>query len=88
MEKKMQATEIELDTFWGTPTTEAQFDEALSRQTAAFDADDLQTIAAEHALEIMSLMSIDSRAIGRIFTREKAVLILRRVRVELNGATA
>ena len=84
----MQVTEMELEHFWGNDTTEAQFDEAFARQLDAFDADDLQTIAAEHAVEIMSLMSIDSRAIGRIFTREKSVLILRRVRDELNGATA
>ena len=84
----MHATDIELDTFWGSPTTEAQFDEALSRQTAAFDADDLQTIAAEHALEIMALMRVDCRAVGHVFSREKALLILRRVRVELNGDSA
>ena len=84
----MQATDIELDTFWGTPSTKAQFDEALSRQIAAFDGDDLQTIAAENADEIMSLMRVDSRAVGYVFSREKALLIMRRVRTELHGAAA
>lgn len=84
----MQATEVELETFWGTPSTKAQFHDALSRQLAAFDADDLQTIAAEHADEIMTLMRVDSQSVGYVFSREKALLIMRRVRVELNGAAA
>ena len=84
----MQATDIELDTFWGTPSTKAQFDEALSRQIAAFDGDDLQTIAADHADEIMSLMRVDSSAVGYVFSREKALLVMRRVRTELHGVAA
>ena len=84
----MEATEVELETFWGTPSTKAQFNEALSRQLAAFDADDLQTIAFEHALEIMGLMRVDSQSVGYVFSREKALLVMRRVRTELHGAAA
>lgn len=80
------ATDAELDSFYGVPATQAEIDEAIKRQSAAFDKDDLLDILYEHGDKILADLSKSySWSVGdRIYQARKSV-IASRASCELYG---
>ena len=82
----MEATDRELDQFWGTPVSEAQWAEATERQTLAYDSDDLDEVVYEHSAVILAALAAgDLLTIGKVFADARAKTITRRVSFELTG---
>ena len=53
----MEATDRELEQFWGTPTTAEQWAEATERQTLAYDSDDLDEVVYENSAVILAALA-------------------------------
>ena len=82
----MEATDRELDQFWGTPVSEAQWAEATERQTQGYDEDDLADAVYENsAILLAALAAGDLLTIGKVFADARAKTITRRVSFELTG---
>ena len=64
MNPQESATDRELDQFYGTPPTEAQVQESISRFTTAFDKDDFIEIVSDHFDALMMLMLTAPYAMG------------------------
>ena len=84
----MEATDRELEQFWGTPTTAEQWAEATERQTRGYDEDDLADAVYENsAILLAALAAGDLIKVGAVLAAERAKTILRRVNIELTGET-
>lgn len=80
----MQATDAELDQHYGPDETEEQWVEAYQRQWLAYDADDLQTAAAEHATRIFALLKVRNfAAVGQLLDVDRATVAARRAAHEM-----
>ena len=88
MNPQENATDRELDQFYGTPPTEAQVQESIARFTEAFDADDLATIAS-YGEEVLlpALASGDLLKVGLFMSESRKALIAGWVSKELYGKT-
>ena len=87
MNPEESATDRELDQFYGTPPTEAQVQEAISRFTGAFDRDDLIEIVSDHADALMMLMLSAPYAMGEQIAIYRRRMIADWVSKELYGKT-
>ena len=84
----MEATDRELEQFWGTPTTAAQWAEATERQTRGYDEDDLTDAVYENsAILLAALAAGDLIKVGAVLAAERTKTITRRVNIELTGET-
>ena len=84
----MEATDRELEQFWGTPTTAEQWAEATERQTRAYDIDDLHEVVYENSAVILAaLAASELLTVGKVFADARAKTITRRVNIELTGET-
>ena len=82
----MEATDRELEQFWGTPTTAAQWAEATERQTRGYDEDDLADAVYENsAILLAALAAGDLIKVGAVLAAERTKTITRRVSFELTG---
>ena len=81
-----EATDSELDTFWGRPATEYEWANAKREATQAYDADDVQVAAYELAAEILdALRDNDFQKVGEILATARAVTIARRTSFAVTG---
>ena len=84
----MEATDRELEQFWGTPTTAEQWAEATERQTQGYDEDDLVDAVYENsAILLAALAAGDLIKVGAVLAAERTKTITRRVNIELTGET-
>jgi len=84
----MNATIQELDTFYGTETTLAQFNECSKRQTEAYDEQDLIDACNDQQGDILIALALgDIVKVGRILATERQFTIERRINIELFGRT-
>ena len=82
----MEATDRELEQFWGTPTTAEQWAEATERQTLAYDSDDLDEVVYENSAVILAALAAgDLMTVGKVFADAREKTITRRVSFELTG---
>ena len=80
------ATNKELDQFYGREVTQAEINDAIVRQAAAFDADDLAEIVAENAVNILAYMQYGYIwLIGHRLIEARKEIIDRRASIELYG---
>ena len=83
----MQATERELDQFYGHVVEERQLHEATKRHEDAYDLDDLFDACAEHQEVILyCIQKQHYTKIGHLFTAHKDATVKRRVNLELGLA--
>jgi hypothetical protein len=83
-----EATDKELEQFWGTPVSESQWAEATERQTRGYDEDDLADAVYENsAILLAALAAGDLKKVGAVLAAERTKTITRRVNVELTGET-
>lgn len=67
-------------------SAETIFDHVVSRQSEAFDADDVAEITGDHGAELVALLNIgDALAIGKLLIQAKAELVFRRAQFEHYG---
>jgi len=79
-------TDKELDQFYGREVTESEIRDAIARQAAAFDANDLTEVVAENAVLILAYLQGEYfEDIGRAIDRQKRETIARRASIELYG---
>ena len=52
-----EATDRELDEFWGTPVSESQWAEATERQTRGYDEDDLADAVYENSAILLAALA-------------------------------
>ena len=84
----MEATDRELEQFWGTPITAEQWAEATERQTRGYDEDDLADAVYENsAILLAALAAGDLIKVGAVLAAERTKTITRRVNIELTGET-
>lgn len=80
------ATDAELDSFYGVPATQAEIEEAIKRQSAAFDKDDLLDILYEHGDKILAdLANAYTWSVGDRIYQVRKETIARRTSMELYG---
>ena len=83
----MEATNRELNQFYGHEVEERKVHEATKRHEDAFDLDDLFDTCVEHEAVILHCIQKQQYAsIGEIFTKQRADVVKRRVNLELGLA--
>ena len=81
-----EATDSELDTFWGREPSAYEWANAKREAAQAYDADDVQTAAIDHGAEILdALRSNDLHKVGEIFAAARAATIARRASFAVTG---
>jgi hypothetical protein len=83
-----EATDRELEQFWGTPVSESQWAEATERQTRGYDEDDLADAVYENSTVLLAALAAgDSTQVGAVLAAARTLTISRRVDIELTGET-
>jgi hypothetical protein len=83
-----EATDRELEKFWGTPVSEAQWARATERHAEAYDEDDLADAVYENSTVLLAALAAgDLPKVGAVLAAARTLTISRRVDIELTGET-
>jgi hypothetical protein len=83
-----EATDRELDEFWGTPVCPSQWARATERHAEAYDEDDLADAVFENSEVLLAALAAgDMIKVGAVLAAERTNTIKRRVDIELTGET-
>jgi hypothetical protein len=82
----MQATDKELDQFYGTEATEIEIAQTIGAASTEFDAGELAEVAFTH-FEAIAEVGSDAEAVGKIIIQARKQWIADRASIAVYGRT-